>query len=167
MADWFYAQQGKQLGPVAADVIRSMLASGTLAAHELVWRDGMPAWQPANSVAELAPGAPPPLPAPMASQLAYASPMPRTSDDIGQNAGIRMLIPVGRSGWAIAAGYLGLLSVLVLPAPFALICGIFAILDIKRNPHRHGMGRAIFGIVMGLLGTIAAIFVLIAFVFAP
>ena len=28
-------------------------------------------------------------------------------EDIGKNAGMRMLFPVGRSGWAIAAGYAG------------------------------------------------------------
>jgi len=31
-----------------------------------------------------------------------------------------------RSVWAIAAGYLGLLSVLCLPAPLALLAGIIA-----------------------------------------
>ncbi len=73
------------------------------------------------------------------------------SPDIGQDAGFRMLLPVGRSGWAIAAGYAGLLSPLMCPAPLALLFGILAIRDIRRNPQKHGMGRAIFGIVMGSL----------------
>jgi hypothetical protein len=63
--------------------------------------------------------------------------------------GMRMLLPVGRSGWAIASGYLGLLSVLFIFAPFAIITGCIAIYDIKTHPTRHGMGRAIFGIVLG------------------
>ena len=67
---------------------------------------------------------------------------------------MRMLLPVGRSGWAIAAGYLGLLAVLLLPAPFALLTGVLAVRDIRRHPDRLGMGRAIFGIVMGALGTV-------------
>lgn len=66
-----------------------------------------------------------------------------------------MLIPVGRSGWAIAAGYAGLFSVILIGAPFALIFGILAIRDIRRSRKtdhpKHGMGRAIFGIVMGSL----------------
>ena len=65
-----------------------------------------------------------------------------------------MLLPVGRSLWAIVAGYLGLISVLLVPAPFALITGIIAIRDMRRNPKLRGMGRAVFGIVMGSLGTI-------------
>jgi hypothetical protein len=73
--------------------------------------------------------------------------------DIGQDAGMRMLLPVGLTGWAIASGYLGLVSVLLLPAPFALLTGILAVRTIRRNPRKHGMGRAIFGIVMGAIFT--------------
>jgi hypothetical protein len=76
---------------------------------------------------------------------------PPPQEDIGQNAGIRLLLPVGRSIWAILAGYMGLFSVLLLPAPFAVILGIVAIIDIRKHPGKHGMGRAIFGIVMGIL----------------
>ncbi len=67
------------------------------------------------------------------------------------DAVMRMLLPVGRSGFAIAAGYLGLLSVFVIPAPFAILFGILAIRDIKKNPHKHGMGRVVFGIAMGVI----------------
>lgn len=86
-------------------------------------------------------------------------PMPEAR--LGDDAGMRMLIPVGRSLWAIAAGYLGLFSVLCLPAPLALLAGIMAIYDIKAHPDRHGMGRAIFGIVMGAIGTLGLGFALI------
>lgn len=73
-----------------------------------------------------------------------------------------MLLPVGRSLWAIAAGYAGLFAVLVCAAPIALVLGIIAIRDIKRHPEKHGMGRAIFGLVMGILFTIPLIVMLIA-----
>ena len=32
----------------------------------------------------------------------------------------------------------------------------------QRNPKKHGMGRAIFGIVMGGIGTIIGVIILIA-----
>ena len=66
---------------------------------------------------------------------------------------MRMLLPVGRSGLAIAAGYVGLFAVLGVPAPFALLLGILAIIDIRKHPEKHGMGRAVFAIVMGVLGS--------------
>jgi hypothetical protein len=77
---------------------------------------------------------------------------------------MRMLLPVGRSGWAIAAGYLGLLSFACLPAPLAVVTGILAVLDIRKNPKKHGMGRAIFGIVMGVLGSFVLIMGMIAMI---
>jgi hypothetical protein len=87
---------------------------------------------------------PPPLP-------------PRPS--LGDNAAMRMLLPVGRSGWAIAAGYLGLFALVIIPAPLALLVSLVALWDIRhsrRSAHpKHGMGRAIFGLITGLLGTLA------------
>ncbi len=80
---------------------------------------------------------------------------------LGEDPGIRLLLPVGRSLWAIAAGYAGLFAVLFFPAPIALILGIVAIIDIKRHPDRHGMGRAIFGLVMGAIFTLVLLFFLV------
>ncbi len=74
---------------------------------------------------------------------------------MGDDPLLRWVLPVGRSGWAIAAGYLAFFSVLLLPAPLALATGIVGIVVIKRHPSKHGMGRAIFGVVMGALGTAA------------
>ncbi len=74
---------------------------------------------------------------------------------------IRMLIPVGRSPLAIAAGYMGLFSMLFFPAPIALILGLLAIRDIRAHPEKHGMGRAIFGLVMGILFTVVPIILIV------
>jgi hypothetical protein len=65
-----------------------------------------------------------------------------------------MLLPVGRSGLAIAAGYAGLFSLVIIPAPIALILSIVAIVDLKGHPEKHGWGRTIFGLIMGLIGTV-------------
>ncbi len=71
---------------------------------------------------------------------------------------MRLLFPVGRSVWAIIAGYLGLLSVTLVIAPLAVICSVVAIVDIQKSKlgtkRKYGMGRAIFGILMGLIGTV-------------
>jgi len=78
-----------------------------------------------------------------------------SSSSSESDAVMKMILPVGRSGWAIAAGYFGLFSVLCLPAPLALFTGVMALLDIKKNPDKGGKGRAIFGIVMGTIGTLS------------
>lgn len=71
------------------------------------------------------------------------------------NAALRMCVPIGRSGYAITAGYVGLFSVLVIPAPFAILFGVLALRDIRRHPEKFGKGRAWFGIAMGALVLIA------------
>jgi hypothetical protein len=74
-----------------------------------------------------------------------------------------MLIPVGRSVWAIAAGYFGLFSLVCFPAPIALILGIVALRDIKKSGgKKHGIGRAWFGIVMGAIFTAVLFFGIVA-----
>jgi hypothetical protein len=109
---------------------------------------------PGNPTGEIAQSQPD-LPTTSAFPNPYAEPVSgEVERPIGQNdAAIRMLIPVDRSGLAIAAGYLGLFSVLCLPAPIAVWVGVLAIRDIKANPTKHGLGRAWFGIIMGVLGT--------------
>jgi hypothetical protein len=120
-------------------------------AHALVWKwtgESRSAKVGARLAMENLPQTPPPLPKPAR---------------FGDTAVERMLLPVGRSGWAIAAGYLGLFSLIVLPAPIALIVSIIAISDIRKSRAavhpKHGMGRAIFGLVMGILGTGALVMI--------
>ena len=78
---------------------------------------------------------------------------------IDDSPAMRMILPVGRSGLAIAAGYVGLFAVLLVPAPIALILGILAVIDIRRHPEKHGMGRAVFALIMG------GIFSILMFIF--
>ena len=92
-------------------------------------------------------------------------PLP-SAPTLGDDAGMRLLLPVGRSAWAIGAGYLGLFSMVLLPAPISIIVSLIAIRDIQKShgtaKPKHGMGRAIFGLVMGILFTLAALFLLVS-----
>jgi hypothetical protein len=81
---------------------------------------------------------------------------------LGDDPAMRLLLPVGRSGFAIAAGYAGLFSFIPIFAPLALLLGILALRHLKRNPKLHGMGRAVFGLVMGVLGTLVLILMLVS-----
>jgi hypothetical protein len=143
---WLARAGEQQLGPLSETDLQAWAKAGRLRPSDLVWRAGMPAWLPAAQVPEFA------------SQVAGAAYV--QSSSVGDDPVMRALLPVGRSGWAIAAGYLGLFSVLLVFAPLALLTGFLAIREIRRNPKKHGMGRAVFGIVMGVLGTAALIFVL-------
>ncbi len=91
----------------------------------------------------------PPLSQPAGHASGY-----RPAPGLGDDAAVRMLLPVGRSGLAIAAGYAGLFAMTIFLAPIALLLGILAIRDLRRHPEKHGMGRAIFGVVMGSIFTV-------------
>lgn len=83
-----------------------------------------------------------------------------------EDLGLRMLVPVGRSPWAIAAGYAGLFSLFFcFLGPFAIGFGVMAIVDLRKKPHLSGMPRAIIGIILGAVGTAAMLFFILAMVF--
>jgi membrane protease subunit (stomatin/prohibitin family) len=63
---WSVAVGGQTYGPYTDEQMRSMLASGQVAADAMTWRPGAPGWAVASSFAELSLGAaapPPPPPA--------------------------------------------------------------------------------------------------------
>lgn len=92
---------------------------------------------------------------PMATPVfAPPPPMPTSTKKLGDDAGIRLLLPVGRSGWSIAAGYCGLFCLAVAPGPIAVIVSLIALADLRKHPEKRGRGRAVFGLIMGLLATV-------------
>jgi GYF domain 2 len=161
---WYYAQAGQKQGPMPRAEVFSRISRGMIQRTDLVWVEGMAQWQPAGQVSGLFPASVPP-PLPPIDSIPFAAPAPYAPPpDLGQNAGMRMLLPVGRSGWAIAAGYLGLFSVLLIFAPISVAVSIIAIRDIKKHPETHGMGRAVFGLVMGILGSIGLVVMAVALI---
>jgi hypothetical protein len=50
MAQWYYAHDQQQLGPVSWEKLRQLASSGGLDKTDLVWREGMPQWQKATTV---------------------------------------------------------------------------------------------------------------------
>lgn len=75
------------------------------------------------------------------------------------------IVPVGVNWLALLAGYLGLFSVLGVVGPFALVCGVLALRELKRAPHERGRVRAWVGVVMGTLGTGLLLFIIAGLLF--
>jgi hypothetical protein len=85
----------------------------------------------------------------------YLDPSLRASVDVHVPDGVdRLLTPAGRPASAIAAGYLGLFSLMPLVGIIAIIVSVIALRNLKRNPELLGRGRAWFGLVMGVLTTL-------------
>jgi hypothetical protein len=90
---------------------------------------------------------------------------PQRPPDLADDPAMRWVLPVGQSVWAIISGYLGLFSLLFcFLGPFAVLTGIVAIAEMRRNPRLSGWGRAIVGILLGLLGSIGMVLIVIALI---
>jgi hypothetical protein len=64
-AGFFVAIDGKQAGPFDMATLANQAKAGTLTRETLVWKQGMAAWSPAGTVADMASvfaTLPPPLP---------------------------------------------------------------------------------------------------------
>jgi|SRR5579871_630199 len=135
--DWYYGIGGAQHGPVSFPQLQQMARTGQLGPTALVWAEGMPNWIPAGRLPALFP----------------------TGDD----AALGLLVPVGpHSGLAVAAGYCGLLGILLPLAPLGILLGILALADLKKKPGTKGFGRAITGIVAGSIWMLLYLVMIIA-----
>ncbi|HZS36511.1 MAG TPA: DUF4339 domain-containing protein [Polyangia bacterium] len=129
---WWYESSGQRLGPIPLAELKAMIAAGTVVAQTRVWKQGMADWVIAGSVRALFAEAPPERP----------------------DLGMRMLLPVGRSGFAIAAGYLGLCSFIPIVGVLAIIFATLAVLDLRKHPEKTGWGRILTGYILGTLATV-------------
>lgn len=97
--------------------------------------------------------------APAAPPYAQAPPTPGSGGH--PRDAVHWLVPTGRTGSAIAAGYLGLFALGIWPlGPVAVGFGIWA-LRTTRASSRHGAGRAWFAIVAGVLATVGMLLLLL------
>ena len=95
---------------------------------------------------------------PQQSAITSPQPIPQSQPVIPErNRGLEMVIPINRSGWSIAAGYVALFNIpFVIVAPVGIILGIVGLRDISKHAGRAGKGRCWFAIIYGSL-TIALI----------
>jgi len=78
------------------------------------------------------------------------------------NQDLEMIVPINVAPLALIAGYAGLGAFLCLPAPIALLLGVLALRDLEKRPDRTGKGRAWFGVVTGVVGTLCLLLGVVA-----
>ncbi len=70
---WYYADAGRQVGPIEENALDDLVRAGVVRDDTLVWRDGMPSWQP-HGAARGVRMAPAPMPAvPIAAGTGFCS----------------------------------------------------------------------------------------------
>jgi hypothetical protein len=138
---WWYGEQGRQQGPVGDDELRAMVAAGQLGPQSMVWREGLPAWQPLTAFPELCGGYP--------GLAGYGAPVAPTS------------------GLAIASLVCGIVSLFLcyvhaVAAVPAVVCGHLALKRIRDSVvPTGGRGLAVAGLVTGYLGVLAQLATLV------
>lgn len=156
--DWYYFQNGSQVGPVSESVVREMLQSGRLRWDDLVWHDGLPDWLAAEQIPTLAasrvlPGpaaapAPPPFaapPAPAAAPIpAYAAPIPTVPAQ--PLSAIRPLSPSAPAAPMFADVSEATVAILGKTRPWVRLLGILAIIGCVLM-----VLFGVAGLVMGIL----------------
>jgi hypothetical protein len=50
MSTWFYAKGGQSNGPISEEDFRNLISLGRVGPDDLVWKEGMSAWQAASTV---------------------------------------------------------------------------------------------------------------------
>lgn len=116
---WYYAKGGQRLGPVPAEQLKELAASGELLPADLIWRKGMPQWVQAATVQGLFLTAssvrpstcPPPVPINMPNPGEKTSPPPKQSS-----------APLGKAAGGIATLLIGM----------AIFCGRTYL---RQHPH--------------------------------
>jgi hypothetical protein len=126
---WFYEVGGERRGPVTLEALQGLAKAGTVVRETRVWADGVNEPVAAGRLVVL---------------------FPPLDDPAVPDPALRWLLPVGRSGFAIAAGYLGLLSPIPFVGYFAILFAVLAIVDLKKRPQLAGWGRVIFALVLGI-----------------
>lgn len=53
---WYYTRNKQQQGPVSPEQLRQLAGAGQIGPSDMVWKDGMEKWMPANQIAGLFPG---------------------------------------------------------------------------------------------------------------
>jgi len=56
VAEWYFIQDDRQIGPVELEQLQQAVASGQVLQTDLVWQKGMPEWLPVKKVPDLGGG---------------------------------------------------------------------------------------------------------------
>ncbi len=139
--EWYYAKDGKKLGPCCVHQLKELAAKGQLAAADLVWKEGLAQWVPAQTIKGLFSTPPPSVPVsppirpsqPPAHVPAIASP---SSQPVKVTSSLSGLMPVLIAQTVIAAiGFLfGFWGIIDLgPSDLRSLNGLFVCVAVGLN----------------------------------
>lgn len=134
MSEWFHAEGNRQQGPLPAERLVELFRSNQVTLDTLVWRDGLPQWQPLRTVVdelglivpaldaatpepELA-APPPPQPPTLPPATPYATPAPAASLPPAKKglSGCALTAIIGGAVLLVLVPIVAILAAIALPA---------------------------------------------------
>lgn len=94
--NWYYAEDGKQSGPVTDDLLRQLVQSGKIDNDTLVWCEGMPDWAPYGEILPQ-PTQAPPTPGPASSTGSFRPGVEQTCSECGRQFPADELITLNKT----------------------------------------------------------------------
>jgi hypothetical protein len=162
MADWYYAKEGRQHGPVSSSQLRQMAQSGELLPEDLVFKEGSSNWIAASTVQGLFPServasraAPPPSSRPEPTGGSFSFEAADEDAPVARSRG-----PARKGGyWGDVLMFRRMIAPWVIMVMFwigvigtiigGLVFGVMGILAMVRVNALAGLGM-IFGALIGV-----------------
>ncbi|NBB95418.1 MAG: DUF4339 domain-containing protein [Planctomycetes bacterium] len=135
MSQWHCIVQGQQYGPVSEEDFRNWVIQGRLTANDMVWTEGMAAWQPASQVPALA-------------SVLSSAPPPMQSFNREQAPGAVVALVCGIAGLMFGCVGVVLGVIAIKQARKGMDC-------IRQTPGRYtGEGMCTAGRILGIIATV-------------
>jgi hypothetical protein len=141
---------GREYGPITAELLRQWMAEGRANAQTRVWTEGATGWKPLVEFPEFAP-------------LLAGAPGP------GYTPGPIRVLPTSRTNPLATTGMImGILSLTLgcccYGVPFnvlGIVFSLIALAQIKQDPQQQGRGLAIAGLVLSILSLVLALLLVV------
>lgn len=133
MSEWFHAEGNRQQGPLPAEQLVELFRNNQISLDTLVWRDGLPQWQPLRSVVDelglivpaidaardepgLQPPAPQPPVLPAATPYAHSAPAAALPPQKKGLSGCALTAIIGGALLLVVVPIVAILAAIALPA---------------------------------------------------
>lgn len=177
--EWFFSQNGQQMGPVEFGQLQQIAMNRQLQPSDLVWKQGMPNWAPAQTIPGIFQVAAPPPPPPPPQQPVYPqTPLPQPPGGYAQpgyggqpnypqqpgtlgyqpqyvQADMGVYYRKARTSMILALVGLLLFGFGIITGILAIVYASQAMSGMSRTGDQRGKGMAITGLVIGIIDILA------------
>lgn len=156
--EWHVHKDGQTLGPYTWEELQTQAESGEINRTDMIWKEGMSEWNPADQVQDLFPAGPaPPPPPPPASDTQAPPPPPPASAAPAAHTSDQSTAPTHarrqpREQVMSVRSWLGTLILLYIPLLNLLLLFVWAFSSsTNRNKQNFSRATLLLGVLVGIV----------------